>query len=46
MSALLQLIRQPIRTFAFLLLLIMASTFGCLGFGVLISAQETSESIV
>lgn len=41
----LQLIRQPIRTIAFLLMLSLASTFACLGFGVRLSAQTTLESI-
>ena len=41
----LKLIRQPIRTIAFLLMLSLASTFACLGFGVQLSAQTTLESI-
>lgn len=41
----LQLIRQPIRTIAFLLMLSLSSTFACLGFGVRLSAQTTLESI-
>lgn len=45
MKMLYQLIRQPIRTIAFLLMLSLASTFACLGFGVHLSAQATIESI-
>lgn len=41
----LQLIRQPIRTIAFLIMLSLASTFAGLGFGVRLSAQTTLESI-
>lgn len=41
----LQLVRQPIRTMAFLILLSMACAFACLGFGVFLSAQTTLESI-
>lgn len=45
MKMLHQLIRQPIRTIAFLLMLSLASTFSCLGFGVQLSAQATLKSI-
>lgn len=45
MKMLYQFIRQPIRTIAFLLMLSLASTFACLGFGVHLSAQETLKGI-
>lgn len=45
MKMLHQLIRQPIRTITFVLILSLASTFACLGFGVRLSAQTTLKSI-
>ena len=45
MNTLHQLIRQPFRTIAALILLCLAEAFLCLSFGVLLSAKASTDKI-